>query len=117
MPLRLYYLDDEPDLLDVFSEIFACPELEIVTCSDPVRALQEIQANPPDILFLDYRLPRTTGDQIALQVDAAIPKALVTGDVRVTLQARFDAVFEKPFPVEKMQEFIQAQIQRLNSSK
>ena len=110
MPIRIIYLDDEPDLLDLFSEMFSSPEVLIETFSDPARAIEAIRSNPPDLLFLDHRLPRTTGDRVALEVDPTIPKALVTGDVNIRHEAKFDAVFEKPFPIAKVREFILAQV-------
>lgn len=112
MPIRLIYVDDEVDLLELFADMFSSPDVVIETYSDPVRAVAAIQASPPDLLFLDHRLPRTTGDQIAKQVDRAIPKALVTGDVTVQLESSFDAVFEKPFPITKIREFIRSHVAR-----
>jgi DNA-binding response OmpR family regulator len=112
MPIRLIYVDDETDLLELFSDMFSSPEVAIETYSDPERALEAIRRNPPDLLVLDYRLPRTTGDQIAKQVDASIPKVLVTGDVTVQLQSQFDAIFEKPFPIARIREFIQSHVAR-----
>jgi DNA-binding response OmpR family regulator len=112
MAIRLVYVDDETDLLELFADMFSSPEVRIETYSDPVRAIEAIRANPPDLLFLDHRLPRTTGDQIARQLDPEIPKALVTGDVTVLLESRFEAVFEKPFPIAKVREFIQSYVDR-----
>jgi len=112
MPIRLIYVDDEVDLLELFSDMFSSPEVMIETYSDPDRALEAIRRNPPDLLFLDHRLPRTTGDRIATQVDASIPKVLVTGDVTVQLESHFDAVFEKPFPIAKIREFIRSRVDR-----
>ena len=112
MPIRLLYVDDEVDLLELFADMFSSPEVVIETYSDPIRAIEAIRAAPPDLLFLDHRLPRTTGDQIARQVDGSITKALVTGDVTVQLESQFEAIFEKPFPVAKIRAFIQSHAAR-----
>ncbi len=94
--LRIYYLDDEQDLLEMFVDQFLDLPLEITTFSDPTKALQAIESSPPDLLVLDYRLPGTTGDQIALKVDANIPKVLITGEIQVNLNAKYEAVLKKP---------------------
>ncbi len=112
MPIRLVYVDDEVDLLELFADMFSSSEVVIETYSDPVRAIAAIRDNPPDLIFLDHRLPRTTGDQIARQLDPAIPRALVTGDVTVQLESHFEAIFEKPFPIAKIREFIQSHVAR-----
>lgn len=108
MPLKIYYLDDESDLLEIFAETFTCTEVTVSTFSNPDQALQAIKEFPPDIVFLDYRLPNTTGDKIALQIDPRIPKALITGDLSADLKAKFDAVFIKPISQEKIELFIQS---------
>jgi CheY-like chemotaxis protein len=108
MPLRIYYLDDEPDLLEIFAELFGSSEVTVTTFTDPNKAVEAIMASPPDLLFLDYRLPNTTGDKIALQLDPKIPKALITGDLTLNLEAKFDAMFEKPISHQEVQKFIQS---------
>ena len=106
MKIKVYYLDDEVDLLEAFKEIFEDTQIEISTFSDPQRALAEVSANPPDLLFLDHRLPNITGDEIALKLDPMIPKALITGDLEVICRAKFVAHFSKPYNIPEIQEFI-----------
>ena len=108
MPIKLYYLDDEPELLELFSDLISSEHVAITTFSDPLLALDAIKANPPDLLFLDYRLPHTTGDQIALQVPASIPKVLITGDLDVTLHAKYEAKFAKPVSTKDVKAFLSA---------
>jgi len=113
MPLKIYYVDDEPDLLELFCDIFSSPKVEITTFSNPDEALRTIKQNPPDLLILDHRLPQITGEQLALQVDPSIPKALITGEVNLQPSVRFEAVFEKPFSIDAVRAFIDSHIQTL----
>ena len=106
MPLKIYYLDDEPDLLEMFADIFSSPERTITTFTDPQTAVETANSSPPDIMFFDYRLPNATGDELALKVPTAVPKALVTGDMNVNLKAKFDAVFSKPYKPDDIENFI-----------
>ncbi len=115
MQIKVYYLDDEPDLLEVFKEVFESAQVQISTFSDPNKAIAEIQARPPDILFLDYRLPNITGDEIALQLDPFMPKALISGDLDIVCQAKFVAQFSKPYKIPLIEEFISSYIKVLSA--
>ena len=108
--MRVYYLDDEPDLLEMFAETFSTPDVSIETFSSPQVALEVIRRCPPDLLFLDHRLPGTTGEAVAMQVSPLIPKALVTGDVNLKTTFSFDAVFGKPLDVEQIDAFIRSHV-------
>lgn len=106
MSLVVYYLDDEVDLLDVFSEIYSSDDIQIKTFSHPDTAIQAIHSAPPDLLLLDNRLPGTTGDIIAQKLDPNIPKALISGDLTLEPKAIFAKVFSKPFNSKEMSEFL-----------
>jgi len=97
MSLKIVYLDDEPALLEMFGDLFSSPDREIALYDNPKTAIAAIEADPPDILFIDFRLPGYTGDQIAQLLDPKIPKVLITGDMEVKCAYPFHAVFEKPY--------------------
>jgi len=103
MPLNVVYLDDEPDLCSNFSDFFASRDVLIKTFTDPEEAIRYVNRHPPDLLFVDYRLPSTTGDEIALALDPAIPKYLVTGDITIVTTYQFMGVFSKPYPPDEIQ--------------
>ncbi len=111
MPLEVYYVDDEHDLLELFSDIFMSEEVRVTTFHDPNDAERVIGERPPDLLFLDHRLPGTTGDQIAQRLDPAIPKVLITGDVLVKVESKFVAIFPKPFSIEKLKALIDSHLE------
>ena len=106
MPLNIFYIDDEKELLEVFSEMFSTNDVNIKTFTDPENALVEILKNPPDLIFLDYRLTNTTGDEVAKKINSNIPKVLLSGDLTVQLQSHFDACFDKPYNIEAIQAYI-----------
>jgi DNA-binding LytR/AlgR family response regulator len=63
--------DDEPllrdELRDALHELW--PELTIVAeVADGLSALQEVQSKNPDIAFLDIKMPRMTGLEVAEQI-------------------------------------------------
>ncbi len=106
MAIKIYYIDDEPDLLEIFSETFSSENIQISTFTDTQVALKKILEVPPDLLFVDYRMPLMNGDKFSLQVPKEIPKILVTGDFNVKLETQFTAIFEKPFCVDEVMGFI-----------
>lgn len=106
MPHNIYYLDDEPDLLEMFVDLYSSDEICITIFSDPNEALAAVKKNPPDMIFLDYRLPNTTGDAVAQKIDPKIPKILITGDDSVKCETKFITTFQKPYRVESIRDFI-----------
>lgn len=110
MKLKVYYLDDEIDLLEIFQVLFSTSEIEISTFFDPMVAMAAIAASPPDLFIIDYRLPKMSGDQIAQKLDHSIPKVLVTGELDVKYESTFQAVFSKPFNSKVIREFLNNQL-------
>lgn len=110
MSLKIIYLDDEPDLLEMFVDNFSRPEFEIKTFSDANLAIEEIKKSPPDLLILDFRLVKTTGDKVAQQVDPAIPKIMITGDLLSKTTYNFLHIFHKPYNMVEMKEFLTSRI-------
>ena len=106
MPLKVYYLDDEEALCEIFVDFFASSNVEVTTFTDPSLALDAAKINPPDILFIDYRLPGTTGDEVAKSMAADIPKYLITGDISVRTEYKFKAIFHKPYKAEDIRKVL-----------
>ncbi len=106
MPLKIVYVDDEPDLCEMFADLFNSPDTLVTTFSDPELAITEIRKNPPDLIFLDYRLPKTNGDRVALALGNTVPKVLVTGDVAVKTEYPFVKHFAKPYTRAEIAQFI-----------
>ena len=104
MPLKVYYIDDEKGLCENFEDLFSVSDLILIkTFMDPEVAKIAIEADPPDILFLDYRLPNITGDQLAQSLDPAIPKYLVSGDIELKLKYKFLKIFPKPYSIDEVE--------------
>lgn len=97
MALNVFYLDDESDLLESFKDSFETDSVKVTTFQKPEDCLSAIKKQSPDLLFLDFRLPGLTGDELALEISDSIPKVLVTGDLSVETKSRFVAVVHKPF--------------------
>ncbi len=108
VPLKVYYLDDEESLLEVFSDTFSSSECVVFTFADPIAFVQSVKTDPPDVVFLDYRLPGCTGDEVALRLDPSLPKVLVSGDLDLNTKAVFVAKFSKPYKIDEVGRFIRS---------
>lgn len=106
MPLKIIYLDDEPHLCEMFADNFASADILVHAFTDPEKAIAAVNESIPDLVFLDYRLPQTTGEAVALRLPPAIPKVLLTGDLAVKTIGNFAKVFHKPFDFDEMEAFI-----------
>ena len=93
--LKVYYLDDEADLCEIFEDYYASENVEVTTFTDPKAAVAAIKSTPPDLFFIDYRLEESNGDDVARETDAAIPKFLITGDQNVKTTYEFQAIIRR----------------------
>lgn len=61
----LFMIDDDQDDRDIFREAVATcnPQIELMFAQDGVEALEILEASVimPDVIFLDYNMPRMTG--------------------------------------------------------
>ena len=96
MPFIVYYLDDEPELCENLADILSSTEVIVETFQDVASLLSSCEKLKPDLLFLDYRLPGTTGDEVAQKLDPTIPKVLITGDIQLQTTYQFIECLEKP---------------------
>jgi DNA-binding NtrC family response regulator len=106
MPLKVVYIDDEPDLCQMFVDNFANAGVEITTFLDANQALRQVPDIRPNLIIIDYRLPTTTGDALAAQLPPEIPKALISGDLAVHPRYPFTRLFTKPFDFAEMDAFL-----------
>ncbi len=104
--IRIFYLDDEEELLAIFQETFESDRHEIRTFSSPNDLILEVAKNPPSLIFLDYRLPSTTGLEVAKLLPDSIPKILITGDLNISGASGFQEILTKPFSISEIQKIL-----------
>jgi CheY-like chemotaxis protein len=80
------FVDDDPDFLELIPEVIHHPSYEIRTrhALNGYRIIDEIIKIKPDVLFIDFYLPRANGSQIfpilkAVQALAHLPIYFITG--------------------------------------
>ena len=106
MKLRVFYIDDEIELCDIFSELFVSDDVEIITFIDPQLAIISALQSPPDLVFIDYRLHGVTGDKVALDMKCNSPFYLISGDLIVTTDFKFEKILSKPVASTEIRKII-----------
>lgn len=108
---KILIVDDEPFNLDILEQELTDQGYTIEKATDGAEALQKVQAFAPDVILLDYMMPRMNGIEVVerLRKDErykAIPVILLTAkgsqeDKARGLDAGADDYIVKPFePVE-----------------
>ncbi len=62
-------------LKDNLRELF--PSMEIIEAADGVEAFQQIDLDPPDLIFMDIRLPGENGLKLTRKIKADHPDIIV----------------------------------------
>lgn len=112
MPLRIVYIDDESDLCQVFIDNFSSDEIQIRTFIDPVEAVRFMTNDLPDLMFIDYRLPGTTGIEIAKLIASSVAKVLISGDLGLKSSPEFVKIMGKPFNFQEVEGLIQGYVDK-----
>jgi PAS domain S-box-containing protein len=58
---RLLIVDDDPNVADMIRQLLEDGQYHIEVAEDGLRALEMIEASPPDVVLLDLMLPRLDG--------------------------------------------------------
>jgi len=106
MSLKIIYLDDEPDLCEMFIDNLKSDTRQIWAFTDPEEFIRKVNEIRPDLVFIDYRLPYTNGDIVASRLKLDLPKTMITGDLEVNPRENFVKIFHKPFSFDEMEVFI-----------
>lgn len=79
---RVLIVDDEPEILESTKWAFELAGFEVHTASTGEEALPQSRTVKPEVLLIDYKLPRMSGLDVLREVKAENPAAvaiLITG--------------------------------------
>ena len=107
MGQKILIVDDEPFNLDLLEQELSDYDYQIARAGDGVEALEKIQSFAPDVILLDYMMPRMNGLEVVKQLRTSpqhqsIPVILLTAkatqeDKVAGLDAGADDYVTKPF--------------------
>jgi CheY-like chemotaxis protein len=73
-PKNILVVDDDPPIRVMIAALLADAGYSIATVPDGESALARIEAEPPDVLILDYAMPRMSGREVLQLLRARNPR-------------------------------------------
>lgn len=108
MPIRILYVDDEPDIREVATLALSLdPDFDVLGCESGAKALEVVRTWKPHLILLDVMMPGMDGPATFERLQdvvetAGIPTVFITARTQERDVARLKAlgaagVIEKPF--------------------
>ena len=115
-------VDDEPAMVGMVGALLGDDGHQIVTAYDGETALRRHAEEHPDLVILDRRLPRMSGDEVcrAIRAGSDTPILMLTGEKGSEERARLldlgaDDYLEKPFSKKELSARVRALLRRAPS--
>ncbi len=106
MSINVVYIDDEESLCQIFEEYLHSNEINITIFTDEEPAIEYCNKTKPDMIFIDYRLKKQTGVDVAKAITCTSKKILITGELDVAMDMCFDDKIEKPYRLANIKSYI-----------
>ena len=124
MAKTILVADDDPDLRDILRSVLEPSGYQVHEAPDGESALQAVRQAPPDLLIVDYMMPRLTGPQVCerLRQDMVlrhVPIIMLTGKSEVHdkvhgINAGADDYLTKPFEPQELLARVQMVLRRVD---
>lgn len=123
MTFKILVVDDEPEFRHILAMVLTEMGHEVSTASSGRQALAKIRENPPDILFLDIKMPQMTGLECLRRLSKLKRKLVVvvmTGyadieSARETMRLGADEFISKPFDIDDLTRLVNELVRELVS--
>lgn len=117
---RIVFIDDEPDLCAAAADWLEASGFSIEVFTDPLEALQTIDAAKTECVVSDMRMPRLSGLDLLSRLqhrDPELPVVLLTGhgDVPLAVEAMQAGAYhflEKPYDAEQLVSLLDNAVER-----
>jgi len=115
-------VDDEPAMVGMVGALLGEEGYQIVTAYDGEAALRRHSDERPDLVILDRRLPRLSGDEVCrgIRAVANTPILMLTGEKGSEERAKLldlgaDDYLEKPFSKKELSSRVRALLRRASA--
>ncbi len=112
MPARILIVDDDPDIRDVLKLTLSEENYTVMEAEDGEAALKLIHSKTPDLVLLDYKIPKIDGREVCRRTKKDIllrhlPIIMVTGKGDISdkvggIDAGADDYIVKPFEPKEL---------------
>ncbi len=116
-------VDDERALVGMVASLLGEEGYEMVTAYDGETALRRHAEESPDLVILDRKLPKLSGDEVCKRIRASstTPILMLTGERGADERAKLldlgaDDYLEKPFSARELRSRVRALLRRATST-
>ena len=114
MASKILVVDNEPEICRLFADILKEMGYEVSTATEGRQGLAQIRDNPPDILFLDIKMPKMDGLECLRRIRKIKRKLVVVmmtgyGDIKSAQEAMrlgADEYICKPFDLDELKRLV-----------
>jgi len=112
---RILIVDDEEAILSILSGGLKKlgSDIQIVTTTDPQKAIDHVKEAPFDLILTDYRMDQMDGMALIESIRAIRPDARIilmtaygTSNLKAVAERELTAYLEKPFSVEEIRNIV-----------
>ena len=113
---RILVADDEPEVVDLVRMVLELEGYTVLEAADGQQALLRTQAEQPDLVLLDVRMPKMSGLAVLerlsqIPATATIPVIMLSvvttyPEIRTALQRGAVAYLTKPFELREMSRLV-----------
>ena len=120
MAAKVLIIDDSEEFLTMFTDILTEFKHEVIQASGGAEGIKKLQEEKPDIIFLDYKMPKMNGLEVLAQIrkaDKEVKVVILTGyaEMDVAVKAHYLGIFEfmkKPFSMEEIKNVIEKALKK-----
>lgn len=110
MRKTILVVDDDDDLRGFLKKVLAANNFTVIEASDGAQALEAVEKYLPDLVLLDFGLPKVPGETVCVKIKKDHPNIIVialtkknqSSDVVQGLQIGADDYISKPFVAEEL---------------
>ena len=107
---KILIVDDEASVRELFASVFTEEGYEVIAAEDGNTALEILQQDSIDVIFLDLKLFGMNGIDLCRQIRKTKPVSMIfaiTGwaalfEIEECREAGFDDYFEKPLDIDML---------------
>lgn len=119
---KILIIDDETSVRELFTGVFTDEDYEVIATEDGNRALEILEQDNIDVIFLDLKLFGMNGIDLCRQIREMKPMSMIfaiTGwaslfEIEDCRQAGFDDYFEKPLDMDMLTDAVAEAIKKLD---